>query len=75
MSLSSDIPTKIIKVFGDLFAIFLTKNVNLCLINKEFLEILKIAEVIPIYKKVNLFEKDNYRPINILRENYAQSND
>ena len=32
----------------------------------EFPEILKIAEVIPIYKKANEFEKDNYRPISIL---------
>ena len=32
----------------------------------EFLEILKIAEVTPIYKKANPFEKDNYRPISIL---------
>ena len=65
-SLSSDIPTKIIKESDDLFAIFFTKNFNLSLNKGEFPEILKIAEVTPIYKKVNPFEKDNYRPISIL---------
>ena len=66
VSLSSNIPTKIIKEFDDLFATFITGNFNLCLNKGEFPEILKIAEVTPLYKKVNLFEKDNYRPINIL---------
>ena len=65
-SLSSDIPTKIIKEFDDLFANLITENFNLCLSKGEFTEILKIAEVTPIYKKANLFEKDNYRPISIL---------
>ena len=32
----------------------------------EFPKILNIAEVTPIYKKANLFEKDNYRPVSIL---------
>ena len=31
--------------------------------NEDFPEILKIAQVTPIYKKANPFEKDNYRPI------------
>ena len=64
--LSSDIPTKIIKEFDDLFVIFITKNFNLCLNKGEFPEILKIVELTPIYKKANLFEKDKYRPISIL---------
>ena len=64
--LSSDIPTKIIKEFDNLLATFIIENFNLCLNKGEFPEILKIAEVTPIYKKVNPFEKDNYRPISIL---------
>ena len=32
----------------------------------KFPEIFKIAEVSPIYMKVKLSEKDNYRPISIL---------
>ena len=66
VSLSSNIPTKITKEFDDLFATFITENFNLCLNKGEFPEILKIAEVTPLYKKVYLFEKDNYRPISIL---------
>ena len=31
-----------------------------------FPEIFKITEITPIYKKANLLEKDNYRPISIL---------
>ena len=65
-SLSSDIPTKIIKKFDDLFAIFITENFNICLNKEEFPEILEIAEVTPVYKKANRFEKGNYRPISIL---------
>ena len=65
-SLSSDIPTKIIKEFDDLFVTFITENFNLCLNKGEFPQVLKIAEVTPIYKKANPFEKDNYRPISIL---------
>ena len=65
-SLSSDIPTKIIKEFADLFATFITENFNLCLNKGEFPKILKIAEVTPIYKNANPFDKDIYRPISIL---------
>ena len=63
---SSDIPTKIIKEFDDLFATFIIKHFNLCLSKGKFPEILKIAEVTPIYKIANSFEKNNYRPISIL---------
>ena len=66
VSLSSNIPTKIIKEFDDLLATFITENFNLCLNKGEFPETLKIAEVTPLYKKVNLFEKDNCIPISIL---------
>ena len=65
-SLSRDIPTKIIKEFNDLFVTFFTENFNLCLNKGEFPEVLKTAEVTPIYKKANPFEKDSYRPISIL---------
>ena len=64
--LSSDIPTKIIKEFHDLFATFITENFNLCLNKGQFSEILQIAEVTPNYKKVNPFEKGNYRQVTIL---------
>ena len=65
-SLTGDIPTKIIKEFGNLFAIFITESSNPCLNKAEFPEILQIAEVTLIYRKANPFEKGNYRPISIL---------
>ena len=58
-SLSGDIPIKIIKQFSDLFAIFITENFNLCLNKEEFMKIVKTAEVTPIYRKANPFEKTN----------------
>ena len=64
--LSSNISTKVIKKFDDLFAVFITKSFNLQLNEAEILEILKTAEVTPNYKKANPFEKDNYRQISIL---------
>ena len=63
---SNDIPTKIVKEFDDIFAIFIIANFNLCLNKEEFAEILKFAEVTAIYKKVNSFEKYIYRTISIL---------
>ena len=64
--LSSDIPTKIIKEFHDLFATFITENFSLSLNKGEFSEILQIAEVTPNYEKANPFEKGNYSPVSIL---------
>ena len=54
------------KEFNDLFATFITENFNLCLNKGQFSEILQIAEVTPNYKKVNPFEKGNYRQVTIL---------
>ena len=54
-SLFNNIPTKIMKQFGHLFAIFVTENFNICLNKGEFPEILKIVEVTPIYKKARQF--------------------
>ena len=65
-SLSSDIPTKIITEFGNLISVSIIENVNLPLNKGEFSEILKIAQVTPVYQKANPFEKDNQRPICIL---------
>ena len=65
-SLSSDIPTKIIKEFSDK-TIFNTKNFNLCLNKWEFTEILIVAKVTPVSRKAkSSFKEDNYRPISIL---------
>ena len=49
----------------NLFFIFITENFNLYVNKGEFPEIFKITENTPIYKKANLLEQDDYRPISI----------
>ena len=63
---SDDIPTKIIKEFGILFAEFLWKNFNSCFETCSFPEDLKRAEVVPIYNKNNKMDESNCRLISLL---------
>ena len=65
-TLSNDIPTKIIQQFSDIFTDFLYNNFNSCLESGIFPDELKLAEVIPVYKKNDKKDKSNYRPISIL---------
>ena len=60
------IPTKIIQQFSDIFMDFLYNNFNSCLESGIFPDELKLAEVIPVYKKNDKKDKSNYRPISIL---------
>ena len=62
----SDIPTKVIKQFPNLFIDFLHKNINSCLTEGTFPNDFKKAVVHPIHKKECKTEKSNYRPISIL---------
>ena len=62
----SDIPTKVIKQFPNLFIDFLHKNINSCLTEGTFPNDFKKAVVHPIHKKECKTEKPNYRPISIL---------
>ena len=65
-SQSEDIPTKLIKEFQNLFATVIANDFNKCLHGGTFPNKLKIAEVIPVYKKNEPSDKNNYRPISIL---------
>ena len=65
-TLSNDIPTKIIQQFNEIFTDFLYKNLNNCLESGIFPDELKLAEVVPVYKKNDKKDKSNYRPISIL---------
>ena len=56
----------IIQQFSDIFTDFLYNNFNSCLESGMFLDELKLAEVVPVYKKNDKKDKSNYRPINIL---------
>ena len=62
----SDIPTKIVKENSDIFADIIFHNLNDCFINSVFPENFKTADVIPIFKKGDRADKDNYRPVSIL---------
>ena len=65
-SQKTDIPTKILKQNSDYFAKYIFENINFCIENSEFPSDLKLADVIPIYKKNSKSLKDNYRPVSIL---------
>ena len=61
-----DIPVKIIKDNIDVFSNFLYNHFNNSLFNSEFPSEFKKADVIPIFKKKDQSNKENYRPISIL---------
>ena len=63
---SKDIPFKIIKDNADIFANFISQNFNKCIIDGNFPDQLKKADVSPIFKKGNHNDKTNYRPVSIL---------
>ena len=63
---SSDIPTKILKQNVDFFSPFILDYVNKSISSCTFPSILKLADIIPVYKKDSRYEKSNYRPISVL---------
>ena len=68
-SQQTDIPTKLLKLNSKYFAKFIVENLNFCIVNSEFPSAVKLADVIPIYKKTSKHSKDNDRPISILSMN------
>ena len=65
-SQQGDIPTKIIKDNKDIFSYFIFASFNNA-VNKGVLpDVLKHADIKPIYKKESRNEKENYRPVSIL---------
>ena len=65
-SQKSDIPLKIIKENIDIISYFLHHNFNSSLSCATFPTSMKYADVIPVHKKDDKTDKENYRPINIL---------
>ena len=63
---SDDLPGKFINISAPFVADTLSKLFNLSIRNGEYPDVLKIAKVIPIYKKGEHTDINNYRPINIL---------
>ena len=62
----SDMPTKIMKQFPNLFVDFLRKNINSCLTEDIFHNDFKKAVVHSAQIKECKIQKSNYRPISIL---------
>ena len=63
---TSGIPAKIIKLNSDIFSNLIYKHFNDCIDKSEFLNNLKHADIVPVYKKNNKCTKENYRPVSIL---------
>ena len=63
---NNSIPIKIIKENCDLFARKLHIDFNNSIYNGTFPNNLKLADVTPVYKKVDRTDKNNYRPVSIL---------
>ena len=62
----NDIPVKIIKANRDIFPEFIMYNFNEGIFTSKSPDILKSAEVKPIFKKKSRIDKENYRPVSIL---------
>ena len=63
---SCDIPTKILKQNIDFFFPFILDYVNNSINSLTFPSILKLADIISVYKKDSRYEKSNYRSISVL---------
>ena len=65
-STSGTIPTKVLRSLAEEICIPLTDCINSAILNEKFPSELKMAVVIPIFKKDDPFEKANCRPISLL---------
>ena len=63
---SGEIPNSILKTFSAQIVQPFTDIINECIENGIFPNELKIAEVVPILKRGNSMDKENYRPISLL---------
>ena len=63
---SGTIPTKVLRSLAKEICIPLTDCINSAILNGKFPSELKMADVIPIFKKDDPFEKANHRPISLL---------
>ena len=62
----NDIPIKFIKLSTCVIAPKLTSLYNRCLTEGNFPQVLKVAQITPIYKKGNKKTCSNYRPVSLL---------
>ena len=65
-SVSGNIPARILKLSAHMCAPFLTSCFNHCIDFGTFPDELKLADIIPSFKKGSPTDKSNYRPISLL---------
>jgi hypothetical protein len=65
-SKASDIPIRVIKKSAHLISPILASYFNLLMVEGTFPDVLKVGRVTPIFKKGNLEEVGNYRPVSTL---------
>ena len=61
-----DIPSKVVKCIGDIISTPLSTIFNRCITTGYFPNILKVAQVTPVFKSGNANVANNYRPISVL---------
>ena len=61
-----DIPVRIIKNAAHVYSPRLTIIFNNCIRNGKFPDILKYADITPVFKKEDTTDKTNYRPASTL---------
>ena len=64
----NDIDNQILKISNSIISPFLSKIFNFSILQGQFPGSLKIAEVVPVFKKGDLNSLTNYRPISILSQ-------
>ena len=62
----NDIPTKLLKNNSGIFSHIIFHDFNQCIVNSIFPDELKVADVIPVFKKGDKTSTTNYRPVSIL---------
>ena len=60
------IPATILKQCVNAYLPHLTNSINYSIQHSSFPQELKLSEVIPVYKKLDPLQKENYRPISLL---------
>ena len=60
------IPATILKQCMNAYLPHLTNSINYSIQQSNFPQELKISEVVPVYKKLDPLQKENYRPVSLL---------